>query len=178
MSQLSIFARNENCDFKMVHLTPIRMAPLNSPYFSSHECIFLGCLELYYRSRYRQQAREFMRKMKEKWVARGGLFLRGRKHRHTFPRGPTIQCLLIRTISYNNSCQRIVRNYLQGHSTEIPFLSNVFKKSAIFQAKNFFSFMFHSLNRHPNQTQLPRTPSQHNKDLYSNEVAHIKSSRK
>ena len=110
----------------------------------------------------------------------GGLFLRGRKHRHTFPRGPTIQCLFIkiRTISYNNSCQRIVRNYLQGHSTEIPFLSNVFKKSAIFQAKNFFSFMFHSLNRHPNQTQLPRTPSQHNKDLYSNEVAHIKSSRK
>jgi hypothetical protein len=100
MSQLSIFARNENCDFKMVHLTPIRMAPLNSPYFSSHECIFLGCLELYYRCRYRQQAREFMRKMKEKWVARGGLFLRGRKHRHTFPRGPTIQCLFIINKNY------------------------------------------------------------------------------
>jgi hypothetical protein len=44
------------------------------------------------------------------------------------------------TLSYNNSWQRIIRNYLQGHSTEIPFLSNVYKKSAIFQAKNLFSF--------------------------------------
>jgi len=43
---------NDNFDFKTFHLTPTRMAPLNSPYFTSHECIFLGCLEHYYRSRY------------------------------------------------------------------------------------------------------------------------------
>ena len=44
------------------------MALLNSPYFTSCEFIFLGCFELYYRSRYRHQAREFIR---EKCKKRG-----------------------------------------------------------------------------------------------------------
>ena len=79
--------------------------------------------------------------------------------------------------SYNISCQRIVWNYLQGHSTENPFLSNVFKLSAIFRAKIIFSFMFHSLNTPLSQTQLPRTPS-HTTKIYTAMKFHIKSSRK
>ena len=82
---------NDNCDFKTVHLTPTRMAPLNSTYFTSYESIFLGCLELHYRSRYRHQAgtkrkRESLQENNERKVGLRGFIFARRKHRYTFPR--------------------------------------------------------------------------------------------